>query len=118
PKRELGSQIAVYINKAHPFFATLYARFLSPEADRQAKEAVDVLLIALARAELIVDDEQAEIFYQAQREPAWSPFLNDALRILAKIMRPEDEEAAERENEGGGSGDTDDDADGSLRAAE
>lgn len=54
-----------------------------------------MLLIALARAELIVDDEQAATFYQAQRERVWSPFLNDALRVLAQTLQPADEEASE-----------------------
>ncbi|MEA2906272.1 MAG: hypothetical protein QOI12_3659 [Alphaproteobacteria bacterium] len=90
-----GSSVTVKINRAHPFFTTLYARLLLPEADKQAKEAVDVLLIALARAELTVDDEQAATFYQAQRERAWSTFLNDALRVLAQTLQPDDEEASE-----------------------
>ncbi len=92
---EHGSRVVVKINRAHPFFTTLYARFLTPEADRQAKEAVDVLLIALARAELTVDDEQAATFYLAQRERVWSPFLNDALRVLAQTLQPDDEEETE-----------------------
>jgi len=90
-----GSRVVVKINRAHPFFTTLYARLLLPGADEQAKEAVDVLLIALARAELTVDDEQAAIFYQAQRERVWSPFLNDAMRVLAQTLQPDDEEASE-----------------------
>ena len=92
---EHGTRVVVKINRAHPFFTTLYARLLLPAADEQAKEAVDVLLIALARAELIVDDEQAATFYQAQRERVWSPFLNDALRVLAQTLQPADEEASE-----------------------
>jgi hypothetical protein len=95
PAREHGSRVVVKINRLHPFFETLYARLLAPEADLQAKEAVDVLLIALARAELVVEDETAATFYQAQRERAWSPFLNDALRILAQTLQPGDEEASE-----------------------
>jgi hypothetical protein len=91
---EHGSRVVVMINRAHPFFTTLYARLLLPDADKQAKEAVDVLLIALARAELTVDDEQAATFYQAQRERVWSPFLNDAMRVLAQTLRSADEEAS------------------------
>src|SRR5262249_18003088 len=52
PAWEYGTRVVVKINRLHPFFTTLYARLLEPNADRQAKEAVDVLLIALARAEL------------------------------------------------------------------
>ncbi len=54
-----------------------------------------MLLIALARSELTVDDEIAATFYQAQRERFWSPFLNDAMRILAQTLQPGDEEASE-----------------------
>lgn len=108
PAWEHGTRVVVRINRAHPFYATLYARLVKEGADRQAKEAVDVLLIALARAELHVDDEQAATFYEAQRGRVWSPFLNDALRILAQTLQPGDEEATER-------GDDDEPA---LKAAE
>jgi hypothetical protein len=54
-----------------------------------------VLLIALARAELAVDDEQAALWYEAQRERAWSPFLADAYKVLQQTMGPVDEESTE-----------------------
>ena len=47
---------------------------------RRAKEAVDVLLIGLSRAELIAEDETTKLMYQRQRTDVWSPFLSDALK--------------------------------------
>jgi hypothetical protein len=94
PEWEFGSRVVVMINRQHPFYRTLYAP-LFELANAQAKQALDVLLIALARAELAVDDEQAALWYEAQRERHRSPFLNDAFRVLQQVMHPGDEEATE-----------------------
>lgn len=56
-----------------------------------------MLLIALARAELNIDDEQAALWYETQRERHWSSFLNDAYRALQQTMAPVDEETAEND---------------------
>ena len=57
----------------------------------QAKQALDVLLITLARAELTLDDDQAEMWYEAQRERDWSTFLSDAYRSLQQSLSPVNE---------------------------
>jgi len=61
----------------------------------QAKQALDILLIALARAELSVENEDTANWYLTQRERAWSQFLNDAYTSLQQKMAPVDEESAE-----------------------
>ncbi len=101
-----GGQVAVLINREHPFFQTLYSPLLSLALGGQAKQALDVLLIALARAELAIDDETCAAWYETQRERAWSPFLADAYKMLQKSAAPVDEETAVAGGEGG-----DDDAD-------
>lgn len=95
PERLNGSQIVVRINRQHSFFQTLYSPLLSLTGGAQAKQALDVLLIALARSELVVENEDTAAWYLAQRERAWSEFLADAYRSLQQKMAPVDEESAE-----------------------
>jgi hypothetical protein len=97
PEWRNGSQVAVLINRQHAFFQTLYGPLLKIPNASQAKHALDVLLIALARAELNIDDEQAALWYETQRERHWSSFLNDAYRSLQQTMAPVDEETAEND---------------------
>lgn len=97
PEWRNGSQVAVLINRQHAFFQTLYGPLLKIPNASQAKHALDVLLIALARAELNIDDEQAALWYETQRERHWSSFLNDAYRSLQQAMAPADEESAEND---------------------
>ena len=106
-----GSQIGVLINRQHPFFQTLYSPLLRMSGGTPAKQALDILLIALARAELSVENDETANWYLTQRERAWSDFLNDAYKALQQKIAPADEESAE----------TDDDQEGgdaALEAAE
>ena len=121
PDWESAGQVAVLINRDHPFFQTFYGPLLKLPHGAQAKQALDVLLIALARAELVLDDEQAALWYEAQRERAWSPFLADAYKSLQQAMAPVDEEAAEDagnfDNDGDDAEGAEDAADGELEEA-
>jgi hypothetical protein len=90
-----GAQVVVRVNRAHPFYQTLYADLLRLKGGLRAKEAIDVLLIALGRAELTTEDETAKLWYERQRTDIWSPFLADALRVLSQSLRPTDEEPEE-----------------------
>lgn len=87
PEYRLG-QMIVKINKKHPFYQALYAQV----DGTAARDAVDLLLIALARAEITVDDEDMMQWYPAQRIGVWSPFLSDSLRILTQMERQVEEE--------------------------
>jgi hypothetical protein len=95
PEWQNGSQVGVLINKQHSFFQTLYGPLLKLPHGAQAKNALDILLIALARAELTVDNEETANIYLVQRERIWSEFLTDAYRSLQQKMEPVDEETAE-----------------------
>lgn len=95
PEWSYGTQMAVLINRQHAFFKGLYSPLLSMPNGDEAKQALDLLLIALARAELGVTDEQAALFYEVQRERHWSQFLSDAYRLLEQTMAAPDEETAE-----------------------
>lgn len=95
PQWANGGQIAVMINRQHTFFQAFYAPLLGLEGGGQAKQALDVLLIALARAELGIEDDACAAWYEAQRERAWSTFLFDAYKMLQQTTAPVDEETAE-----------------------
>ena len=90
-----GGQVAVLINRQHPFFQTLYGPLLHLAHGTQAKQALDVLLIALARAELSIEDDTCAAWYETQRERAWSPFMADAYKMLQQSTAAVDEETAE-----------------------
>lgn len=104
PEWQTGGQIAVLINREHAFFQALYGPLLKFAQGNQAKQALDVLLITLARAELVIEDETCAAWYETQREQAWSPFLANAYKMLQQANAPADEETAES---------TDDDTEGS-----
>lgn len=93
-----GSQVVVEINRKHSFFQLLYSPLLSLPHGEQSKQALDLLLIALARAELAVEHEETADWYVTQRERRWSEFLTDAYRSLQQKLAPPDEESAEADN--------------------
>lgn len=93
-----GSQVVVEINRKHSFFQLLYSPLLSLPHSEQSKQALDLLLIALARAELAVEHEETADWYVTQRERRWSEFLTDAYRSLQQKLAPPDEESAEADN--------------------
>jgi hypothetical protein len=93
-KPEIGPNLVkiAKINRAHPFFKQFYARLVKT-GDPRARQAVDLLLLALAKGELEAgggagpaDEELAGStkarFYEHEREQKWSPFLGTALKIL------------------------------------
>ena len=98
------------INREHAFFQALYGPLLKFAQGNQAKQALDVLLITLARAELVIEDETCATWYETQREQAWSPFLANAYKMLQQANAPVDEETAESsaaDDEAGGEGEAD-----------
>lgn len=95
PEYQIAGQVAVLINRQHPFFQTLYGPLLKLGDGVAAKQALDVLLITLAKAELQVEDETCLAWYEAQREQVWSPLLANAYKMLQADTAPVDEETAE-----------------------
>ena len=87
----VGLQLVVRINRSHPFFGTLYSKLVGLPGGRHAKEAVDLVLLALARGEM-KDNDQTTEFYRVQREHKWSPFLDTAMRTLDRADPDEEEE--------------------------
>lgn len=97
PEFSKGEQIAAMINRQHSFFEALYAPLMKMKDGDPAKQALDVLLLALARAELTVENDETADWYEVQREQRWSVFLSNAYRSLQRKSEPVDEESAEDE---------------------
>lgn len=92
----VGDQIVVSVNRQHPFYEHLYSEVLKLGGTR-AKYSFDVFLIALAKAELETEDETAKLWYEEQRKNVWGAFLTKALRILAQMTEPLEEEEENEE---------------------
>jgi hypothetical protein len=78
----IGTQVVVYVNRKHPFYEMLYGTVLALTGGELAKNALDVLLITLAKAELEIDEATSAQFFEYQRADVWSKFLSHALRNL------------------------------------
>jgi hypothetical protein len=89
----VGMQMVIRINRQHPFYQLLYGELLKLPGATRAKEAVDLLLIALGRAELIAPDKQLTLFYEGQRKTQWSSWLAMAMQTLDHQL-PLEEDAA------------------------
>lgn len=91
---ELGAngQVVVKINRKHPFFQAVYGTLLTIEGGLKAKESIDLLLIALATAELTTEHETTKLLYETQRKETWSPFLEKSLKVLEQKISGNDSE--------------------------
>lgn len=81
-----GRQIMLKINTAHPFYQDIYGKL--EELDEfstayEIKNGIDVVLIALAKAELETEDEQMKFWYEVHRTQKWSEFIKVALKSLS-----------------------------------
>ncbi|MCI0632263.1 MAG: ATP-binding protein [Phycisphaerales bacterium] len=79
-----GLQRMALINTAHPFFQTFYAG-LTTLPDPKPRQAIDLVLLTLAKSELEADD-QARLMLAHKREAEWSPFLKLGLTILEQLQ--------------------------------
>ena len=97
--RWIGLQVAVYLNTAHPFYSEIYSKLLSEntKAAYQVKSAIDIVLIALSRAELKSQGDMME-WYKVQREQRWSQYIKIALNSLKSQYQEEEIEIQDFEN--------------------
>jgi hypothetical protein len=88
-----GLQRVAYINIEHPFFKVFYTE-IAKSGNPRARQAVDLLLLALAKAELKTEGAN-KLFYQTQREDQWSPFLKVGLSVLDDMQAGNPDEQQE-----------------------
>lgn len=98
---DLGNSLqrVALINTAHPFFKTVYTRLMDMD-NPMARQAVDLLLIAMVKAELDANEE-TKIRLGNVREFEWSPFLKNAYTLLDEIEAPDQDDDEEAEENGG-----------------
>ncbi len=87
----IGLQMVVKINRQHPFYTVCYGEIVNLIGGYKAKQGLDVLLIALAKAELDLTEDLAIEQYRYMREEVWSRFLAVALQNLNAKTQPPDE---------------------------
>ena len=78
----IGLQLVIWVNRSHPFFTTCYSEILNLVGGYRARQALDVLLLVLGKAELELSDETAAEMFRYQREEVWSRSLAIALQNL------------------------------------
>lgn len=86
-----GRQVVVKINRSHKFFEEIYGPLLTLGGGEQVKEGIDLLLIALSRAEL-KSEGQTRVWYETQRIENWSRFLSTAINSLENHLETVEEE--------------------------
>jgi hypothetical protein len=85
-----GGQRALYLNVAHPFYDQLYA---APRSTPHLRAGLEILLWALGEAEVDADPgSERRMFYERDRASIWSPYLADALKVLATMEVVQDVE--------------------------
>ncbi|MBI1916467.1 MAG: ATP-binding protein [Planctomycetes bacterium] len=88
-----GLQRVAWINTDHPFFKVFYTE-ISKCGSPRARQVVDLLLLALAKAELQTEGVN-KLFYENHREAHWSTFLKLGLTILEDLQQGDPSEQQE-----------------------
>ena len=94
----VGLQVVVRVNRSHPFFTSCYGEILNLVGGHRARQALDVLLLVLGKAELELTDETAAEIFEYQREEVWSRSLAVALQNLETKNQLPDEREEGNEN--------------------
>ncbi|MCC6362158.1 MAG: ATP-binding protein [Bryobacterales bacterium] len=87
----VGLQMVVKVNRQHPFYTVCYGELVNLVGGYKAKQGLDVLIIALGKAELDLTEELAIEQYRYMREQVWSQFLAVASQNLNAKTQPPDE---------------------------
>lgn len=82
PEWRPGNVVVAKVNRQHPFYSTFYAALLDLEGGSRARYALDIVLLALAKAELRIEDPVTKMWNENLRQKQWSPFLSNALKVL------------------------------------
>lgn len=80
---QIGGMQVLYINRAHRFFADIYA---APDSTRRVRAALEVLLFSIGDCELDAQgNPDRAMFYSVERQ-AWSETLLSALEMLSRFV--------------------------------
>ena len=89
-----GLQLVIFINRQHRFYEMCYGELLVLEGGEQAKWGIDLMLMALGKAEVEIDDDTAAQQYEFTRVNKWSEFLQIAFQDLSNRVKSQDEPEA------------------------
>ncbi len=90
PEWQPGNVVVAKVNRKHPFYSAFYAALLSLEGGNRARYALDLVLLALAKGELRIDDPVTKLWNENLRKKQWSPFLSNALKVLEQTAHAGD----------------------------
>lgn len=82
---QVGGQKFLFINKAHKFYADLYA---CPQSTPHVRYALEALLFVMGECEIRANEER-QMFYEQERH-AWSVNLNTTLKAMEEWNISED----------------------------
>lgn len=77
-----GNVIVAKVNRQHPFYSAFYAELLRLDGGGRARYALDLVLLALAKGELRIEDPVTKLWNENLRKKQWSPFLSNAMKVL------------------------------------
>jgi hypothetical protein len=90
PEWQPGNVVVAKVNRQHPFYSAFYAALLNLEGGNRARYALDLVLLALAKGELRIDDPVTKLWNENLRKKQWSPFLSNALKVLEQTAHASD----------------------------
>jgi hypothetical protein len=90
PEWQPGNVVVAKVNRLHPFYSAFYAALLNLEGGNRARYALDLVLLALAKGELRIDDPVTKLWNENLRKKQWSPFLSNALKVLEQTAHAGD----------------------------
>jgi Histidine kinase-, DNA gyrase B-, and HSP90-like ATPase len=81
---DVGGTRILYLNSAHPFYTELYS---GPGSSPRLRAGLEIVLWALGEAEANADPgTDRRMFYERDRASIWSPYIEDALKVLKTIQ--------------------------------
>ncbi len=81
--------VVAKVNRQHPFYSAFSMRLcLTSKEAAGPRYALDLVLLALAKGELRIEDPVTKLWNENLRKKQWSPFLSNALKVLEQTARP------------------------------
>lgn len=90
PEWQPGNVVVARVNRQHPFYSAFYAPLVKLEGGSRARYALDIVLLALAKGELRIDDPVTKLWNENLRKKQWSPFLSNALKVYEQAVNVDD----------------------------
>jgi hypothetical protein len=90
PEWQPGDVVAAKINRQHPFYSAFYSSLLKLEGGSRARYALDIVLLALAKSELRIDNPVTKLWNEHLRKQQWTPFLSNALKVFEQTAHAGD----------------------------